>query len=401
MAEVFKPLPSYQIKEGVFLVEGKARSAIYNTNNGNVYSINKAAEELILSSSKKDDYLDELTNIGLIDDKPVVSDIKLDIPPSNRLEFIWLSLTSRCNLKCLHCYNESSSSSDRDIMTHEDWESVIKQSALIGCEQMQFIGGEPMLNPHIFQLAETARNIGYKYIEIFSNGTLITRKDIEKIKHLGINIALSLYSNEAEVHDQITSVRGSFSKTIRTMELLKEAKINTRIGVVLMKSNEKTIGETLNLIKDFGFLGGNYPDIVRPIGRGGNNLIPNELLVRKYGLITSPSFITDLYNFTRNYFYNPCWYGKLSIDSSGEILPCITARNKSVGSVRENSIENIVNSEPTKKLWSLNKDKIETCCLCEYRYACGDCRPLSEADTNNPRGKTSRCTYEPLIGNWQ
>lgn len=399
MAELVKHLPNYQIKDGVFLVEGKIRSAIYNTNDGNVYSINKSAEEIILSSSKENDFFGQLIKLDLVGND-AFSEPKITAPPSNKLDFIWLSLTSKCNLKCLHCYNESSPSTNNDKLKFEDWKSVIDQSASVGCKQIQFIGGEPMLDNNIFQLAKYSRHVGYDFIEIFSNGTLITREDIKKIKNLNINLAISLYSNQDNIHDQVTKVNGSFKQTIETMELLKEAEINTRVGVVIMKQNQETIEETLGLVKKFGFNGGKHPDIIRPIGRGNNNLLPDEILVRKYGLITTPNFITNLNDFTKNYFYNPCWYGKLSIDSSGDIFPCITAKTKSIGIVKDNCINEVVNSEQTHNLWSINKDKIETCCVCEYRYACGDCRPLTEAENNNLYSKTSRCNYNPLTGEW-
>ncbi len=63
MAELVKHLPSYQIKDGVFLVEGAVRSAIYNTSDGNVYSINKTAEEIILSPSKRTDFFNQLIQV--------------------------------------------------------------------------------------------------------------------------------------------------------------------------------------------------------------------------------------------------------------------------------------------------------------------------------------------------
>lgn len=401
MAELIKNLPSYQIKDGIFLVEGSIRSAIYNTNNGYVYSINKAAEEIILSSSKKTNFYNQLIKLDLVDDQSTPSEPKITAPPSDKLDFVWLNLTSRCNLKCLHCYNESSPNSNNDKLTTNDWKSIINQLSLVGCKQLQFIGGEPMLNSDIFQLAKYARDVGFYFIEIFSNGTLITREDIKKIRDLDINIAISLYSNKSDIHDQITTINGSFNKTIQTMKRLKESGINTRVGVVAMRQNQDSIEETLTLVKHFGFNGGDSPDIVRLIGRGNENLIPNdEMLVRKYGFMTSPNFVTNLNNFINNYFYNPCWYRKMSVDSSGKIYPCVAAKDKLMGIFGNKNIKEIINSQETYNLRTINKDKIDTRCVCEYRYACGDCRPLSEIESQNLYGKSSRCTYNPLNGNW-
>ncbi|WP_326710042.1 hypothetical protein OG758_12440 [Streptomyces sp. NBC_01474] len=45
------------------------------------------------------------------------------------LNFLWLELTNRCNLQCVHCYTESHPlSGDRDVLTTEDYGSVMGQA---------------------------------------------------------------------------------------------------------------------------------------------------------------------------------------------------------------------------------------------------------------------------------
>ena len=60
------------------------------------------------------------------------------------LQFLWLELTNRCNLRCGHCYTDSHpGSGHRDRLTTEDLESVLRQAYALGCRSVQFIGGEP------------------------------------------------------------------------------------------------------------------------------------------------------------------------------------------------------------------------------------------------------------------
>ena len=62
------------------------------------------------------------------------------------LQFLWLELTNRCNLRCVHCYTDSHpGSGHRDRLTTEDLESVLRQAYALGCRSVQFIGGEPQL----------------------------------------------------------------------------------------------------------------------------------------------------------------------------------------------------------------------------------------------------------------
>jgi len=43
-------------------------------------------------------------------------------PAGQGLDFLWLELTSRCNLRCIHCYAESSPSPEQtDVLSAEDY----------------------------------------------------------------------------------------------------------------------------------------------------------------------------------------------------------------------------------------------------------------------------------------
>ena len=45
------------------------------------------------------------------------------------LNFLWLELTNRCNLQCLHCYTESGPhTGDGDILTAENYEDLMTEA---------------------------------------------------------------------------------------------------------------------------------------------------------------------------------------------------------------------------------------------------------------------------------
>jgi hypothetical protein len=48
----------------------------------------------------------------------------------------------------------------------------------------------------------------------------------------------------------------------------------------------------------------------------------------------------------------------------------------------------------------LNKDKIDVCCGCEFRYLCFDCRPDASGLSANMLSKPWNCTYLPAEGQW-
>jgi radical SAM protein with 4Fe4S-binding SPASM domain len=85
------------------------------------------------------------------------------------------------------------------------------------------------------------------------------------------------------------------------------------------------------------------------------------------------------------------------------VIPCIFARNQICGNVLQASLPAIVNGEKMQNCWHTTKDKVEKCQDCEYRYACGDCRPLAQGSDSSKRwlACSSECSYNPYTGVWE
>ena len=132
----------------------------------------------------------------------------------NGLQFLWLELLQKCNLSCSHCYAESSPRGAKSSLTLEQWQSVLTEASQLGCRNVQFIGGEPLVYPHLDKLLTTADFLGYETIEIYTNGTLINDQMVKIFKNTGVRLALSFYSHDEETHDRIVGSKGSFSKRL-------------------------------------------------------------------------------------------------------------------------------------------------------------------------------------------
>ena len=68
------------------------------------------------------------------------------------VSFLWLEVTSKCNLYCVHCYADSGPSAMGDRVGTTRWLSLIDEAAALGIKAVQFIGGEPLLHPDIVPL---------------------------------------------------------------------------------------------------------------------------------------------------------------------------------------------------------------------------------------------------------
>lgn len=405
---------NHNLLRGVFLVEGAKRAALYDTNTGSVYSINREAVEAIKEEDNDQEFRSKLISLNLVHAQEVLemesTALETEIPKPV-LQFAWLEITDKCNERCLHCYGNFSPGGRETFsksLSHDEWKNIIHSLAINGCSQIQFIGGEPFKyrgaakELTVLDLVEFARECGIEFIEIFTNGTLVSEEAVKRIKELGIQIAISLYSSDPNIHDFVTQTPGSYKKTIRSIGLLKEADIPVRAAVIVMKQNQNTIEETLQMVQRLG-LNLRMPDVVRPTGRAQMiDIMPNVQTLLRYGLISKPNFLTDPISFHRNHFYHTCLAGKIAITTEGKVIPCIFSRNQTMGDLKEQELEEILQSEKLDENWKSTKDKVLVCRDCEYRYACFDCRPLAEGSGcgSYTEAPFPRCTYNPYNGQW-
>jgi MoaA/NifB/PqqE/SkfB family radical SAM enzyme len=380
--ELRKEKVKFSLNPHCFLVKGAKRGAIYDLTTGDIYSIDEKSVEILdkcekgislsqiiqetpgVNSQEIIDYLKNLKSLKLgrfLDHHQVVEKIPLS-PPEMKLNFVWLELTQNCNLKCLHCYvkgsNNKENGSDSDLLNIREWKRIIKEGYDLGCRQIQFIGGEPMLlGKKIFTLIELARILGYELIELFSNLTLLAEEDINLLVKYNVQVATSIYSKRAEIHDCITTRKGSFNQTINNVRKLQAKGLKVRFATIVMKQNEEYIKETADFLNELG----NSDcwrsfDVVRPIGRGvEEGIVPKKLT--SWRLQTKPVFpkITKE-EFIRRKNGHSCWQNKLCITSNGQVIPCIMAREKNGGNVKTQTLSAVLNNGHLQNYWRLSKD---------------------------------------------
>jgi len=407
----------YRLQKFCHLVEGANRGAIYDLQTGKVFSINKGAVRLLhkcqdqalnnlLDTSSPEckpfiTFLDQLSLMGLGSlyinapaDTPQIPEP--DEPP--KLDFLWLELTSRCNNKCLHCYATSSPCTDGDSVTHDQWLSLITAARSEGATAIQLIGGEPLMYSRWRELVVKASSEGYELIEIFTNATLVNDSCIEFFKKYNVNIATTIYADNATIHDQVTQHQGSFDKTLTAIKKILAAGLPLRVASIIMKINEHEVTKIMELYEQLG-IDPIPPDVVRPTGRGDDADLQPVSYARPS---IKPPFFTDAHSFQRARKYHTCLAGRLAVTSSGDVIPCIFARNQVCGNIAATPLVDIINGPQLQQCWHTTKDDIEKCKHCEYRYACNDCRP--HAQGSDPHKKwlacSKGCAYNPHTGKW-
>ncbi|MBO5372300.1 MAG: radical SAM protein [Lachnospiraceae bacterium] len=390
----------YTLNENVYLVKGKARSCIYDLNNSKLYSVNNALAEKIEQANTKGidihigdknlkNILDEFIRIGLFILAESVLPKKIDDIKKydDGCIFAWIEITNRCNLRCLHCYNESDVRCDK-VMSLDNYKKVINDLVKMNVKKIQLIGGEPLFEKNLLKdmLAYTVGK--FSFIEIFTNGTLFSEDWFDYLAENDIHIALSVYSYNENEHDKVTKMKGSWIRTNQTIEELKKRNITYRVCNVLMKDVD--LGEKNTNLYELS----SEKDIVRVSGRADFSLLSDELIRKK--LITKQTFQKPI---QRDFCCSlvsghNCFKNKIYISADMKVYPCVMERRVMHCEISDN--KEIVLKD---SIQNLNKDKIKECSDCEFRYACYDCRPNSLS--GDILEKPWYCTYNPQLGVWE
>ena len=234
-------------------------------------------------------------------------------PALRGLRFLWIELTRKCNLNCVHCYADSGPLEPLfRVMQLADWKLVLEQSFELGCRSVQFIGGEPAIHPHLIDLMQYSRALGYEFVEVFTNGTVLSEELRNAVRSLRVSLAFSIYSHKTCIHDAITLGEGSWLKTIESITWAVREGVDISVSIIEMNQNASTISATRDFIAGMGVAHIGI-DRVLGVGRGAT--------VKNGNKDTEP--LDEL--------CGNCWKGKLCVTSGGDLLPCVFARFWPVG----------------------------------------------------------------------
>ena len=134
-------------------------------------------------------------------------------------------LSSRCNERCIHCYIPNEKKNKGFDMPTAKVKSILDEFADMGGIHVTLSGGEAFLHKDLIEIARYCRKKDLK-ISILSNLISLKDEQIPALKEVNLSlIQVSLYSMDPEIHDFITTVKGSFEKTKAAIEKLVAADI--------------------------------------------------------------------------------------------------------------------------------------------------------------------------------
>ncbi len=155
---------------------------------------------------------------------------------------VW-NITSRCNLKCLHCYAKAGVKG-RELST-EQCKKIIADLSSFKVPLILFSGGEPLLRKDIFELAEFAKKRRIKVV-LSTNGTLIEDDIADQLRvfdYVGISL------DGIKTHDSFRGLKGAFEASLRGLKIANEV-VLTGIRFTLTKYNFLELSDLVKLARE-------------------------------------------------------------------------------------------------------------------------------------------------------
>lgn len=347
---------------------------------------------------------------------------------------VFWNVTHQCNLSCPHCYINATTYGQRDELTLSEARELIDDLAEMEIPLLMLSGGEPLIRKDFWQIVFYAHQKGLR-AALSSNGTLITREVVRKIKNAGVEyVGISLDGANAETHDAIRGISGSFQKAVKALKYCVDAGVKCGVRVTATIDNYREIPDLLDLAAKLkiprfclywlvpsGRGRGLYTD--RSLGTQEIMWILEKLYMKAYELKEKMEILTvdapqdgayilerlkdddpqafqdalKLLQFTGD----SCSAGgrMANIDPCGNIYVCQFAQSDElkVGNIREKKFSEVW-SDTTNPILSMFRNKIKKlkgkCSKCVYKQICGGgCRIRAYFHYNDLWAEDPLCPY--------
>lgn len=156
-----------------------------------------------------------------------------------RVNYLRISVTDRCNLRCIYCGQGKDFKflPHREILTYEEILRLISIGEKLGVEKVRLTGGEPFIRKGFLDFLS---NVMQKFpnidLRITTNGTLLSKDVISRLKNIGIRaINVSLDSFSEKIFRYITK-SGNVYSVLDAINCLIQENIKTKLNVVALKN---------------------------------------------------------------------------------------------------------------------------------------------------------------------
>lgn len=173
---------------------------------------------------------------------------------NRKIDYIRISITDRCNLRCVYCMPEEGIKLVKhdDVLSYEEIIRLCRQFVKIGISKVKITGGEPLVRKDVHKLIKAIKKIdGIDNVTLTTNGILLENQ-IDDLVNAGLDaVNISIDTLEEERYREITRL-GDINKVMKGIKkCLTYKNLKIKINCVPIKGeNEEELLDLINLCKD-------------------------------------------------------------------------------------------------------------------------------------------------------
>lgn len=144
-----------------------------------------------------------------------------------------LNYSNACNFKCKQCFTESPGRPVTGSLTLEDIRKLADEADELGMYEILIEGGEPLVCKDLYDMIGIFGEDRF-YIEMTSNGYLLTQEVAHKLKQAGMSrVSISLDSTKSEIHDEYRGVKGAYEHALKALENVQNADMQPSVNFLV------------------------------------------------------------------------------------------------------------------------------------------------------------------------
>ncbi len=331
---------------------------------------------------------------------------------AGRIYTLIAELTYRCPLRCPYCSNPLDFHAQRDELSTEEWQRVLREAEALGALQVNFSGGEPLLREDLESLVAEAERLQL-FTNLITSGVPLRRERLQALRDAGLRgVQVSLQDSERATSERIAGT-ASYEHKLAVARWVKELGLPLTLNVVLHRENLSHVADIIALAERLGadrleLANAQYlawallnrdallPSREQLATARGVALAAKERLKGKMELLfVLPDYYSDrpkacMSGWGRRY---------LLVNPEGRVLPCHLAHTipgLELENVRERSLEDIWQRSPAFQKFRGEEWMSEPCRSCARRGEdFGGCRCQALQLTGDASATDPVCALSP------
>ncbi len=180
---------------------------------------------------KNTELLEYSESEGLLEfsDRPAERKLEKGQSPVPSLRYLELILTRRCSLKCRHCYLGEAKKED---LSPELLTDILDQFDRVQGLRLLLSGGEPLMYPHLDELARAIEGRGFRTV-LLTNGQSLDDKTLSSLPVHEVQVSLD---GMERGHDIIRG-QGAFRKALEAAKLVAQSDKDLSIATMIHSEN--------------------------------------------------------------------------------------------------------------------------------------------------------------------